>query len=105
DAGELFRAHELALGIEEAIGHPVETLSERGEVACGSVGRPRAEVAVGDGIRRLHYAIQRTRDQAGNERVPVEDEDADLESDQQSTRLNSSHEWISYAVFCLKKKK
>src|SRR5438105_11994260 len=22
-----------------------------------------------------------------------------------STRLNSSHEWISYAVFCLKKKK
>src|SRR5438105_8419533 len=23
----------------------------------------------------------------------------------ESTRLNSSHEWISYAVFCLKKKK
>src|SRR5438105_15566243 len=28
-----------------------------------------------------------------------------LESDRKSTRLNSSHEWISYAVFCLKKKK
>src|SRR5438105_13621693 len=27
---------------------------------------------------------------------------ADL--DRKSTRLNSSHEWISYAVFCLKKK-
>src|SRR5438105_8916634 len=26
-------------------------------------------------------------------------------SDRKSTRLNSSHEWISYAVFCLKKKK
>src|SRR5438105_14504136 len=27
------------------------------------------------------------------------------EADRKSTRLNSSHEWISYAVFCLKKKK
>src|SRR5207247_2835106 len=29
----------------------------------------------------------------------------DLPPDRKSTRLNSSHEWISYAVFCLKKKK
>src|SRR3989449_8368676 len=28
-----------------------------------------------------------------------------LESDRKSTRLNSSHGYISYAVFCLKKKK
>src|SRR5207244_7206370 len=28
-----------------------------------------------------------------------------LESDRKSTRLNSSHQIISYAVFCLKKKK
>src|SRR5207247_9941195 len=27
-----------------------------------------------------------------------------MERDRKSTRLNSSHEWISYAVFCLKKK-
>src|SRR5438105_8255126 len=27
-----------------------------------------------------------------------------LRQDRKSTRLNSSHEWISYAVFCLKKK-
>src|SRR5438105_11069396 len=27
-----------------------------------------------------------------------------LQGDRKSTRLNSSHEWISYAVFCLKKK-
>src|SRR5438105_7145289 len=27
------------------------------------------------------------------------------ELDRKSTRLNSSHEWISYAVFCLKKKR
>src|SRR6266849_6881861 len=29
----------------------------------------------------------------------------DPQRDRKSTRLNSSHEWISYAVFCLKKKK
>src|SRR5438105_9546652 len=29
----------------------------------------------------------------------------DVREDRKSTRLNSSHEWISYAVFCLKKKK
>src|SRR5207247_9923204 len=28
-----------------------------------------------------------------------------IHADRKSTRLNSSHEWISYAVFCLKKKK
>src|SRR5438105_10223595 len=28
-----------------------------------------------------------------------------LDGDRKSIRLNSSHEWISYAVFCLKKKK
>src|SRR5438105_12896630 len=29
---------------------------------------------------------------------------AAMKIDRKSTRLNSSHEWISYAVFCLKKK-
>src|SRR2546421_5857738 len=29
----------------------------------------------------------------------------DISSDRKSTRLNSSHDQISYAVFCLKKKK
>src|SRR5688572_32410813 len=31
--------------------------------------------------------------------------DAQFEGDRKSTRLNSSHSQISYAVFCLKKKK
>src|SRR5687768_18004741 len=36
----------------------------------------------------------------------VHDPDAELEAeDRKSTRLNSSHGYISYAVFCLKKKK
>src|SRR5258708_15657219 len=36
---------------------------------------------------------------------PAEQADRDLEIDRKSTRLNSSHQIISYAVFCLKKKK
>src|SRR2546430_3866476 len=31
--------------------------------------------------------------------------DAEIEQDRKSTRLNSSHSQISYAVFCLKKKR
>src|SRR2546429_3982043 len=30
---------------------------------------------------------------------------AEIDADRKSTRLNSSHGYISYAVFCLKKKK
>src|SRR5438105_6314612 len=39
------------------------------------------------------------------ERVVVADLGHHQRVDRKSTRLNSSHEWISYAVFCLKKKK
>src|SRR5947209_17071998 len=35
----------------------------------------------------------------------IVDDDGGLEIDRKSTRLNSSHANISYAVFCLKKKK
>src|SRR5256886_6243213 len=37
----------------------------------------------------------------GHSRNPL----SDAEEDRKSTRLNSSHSQISYAVFCLKKKK
>src|SRR2546430_12466355 len=53
------------------------------------------------------------RSDAGGDRPgdhPREVEDADAcerqhQTDRKSTRLNSSHSQISYAVFCLKKKK
>src|SRR5258708_29726887 len=35
----------------------------------------------------------------------IAQEPISLETDRKSTRLNSSHQIISYAVFCLKKKK
>src|SRR2546422_4513531 len=36
---------------------------------------------------------------------PQHHDDAEPDGDRKSTRLNSSHGYISYAVFCLKKKK
>src|SRR5688572_31145869 len=41
----------------------------------------------------------------GRLRAKVETDPAAPELDRKSTRLNSSHSQISYAVFCLKKKK
>src|SRR5438105_6414360 len=44
--------------------------------------------------------------QCGMTLVPADGEGGPPKvADRKSTRLNSSHEWISYAVFCLKKKK
>src|SRR5258707_14367241 len=48
----------------------------------------------------LHAGDQRNAGKAARRRTP----DARLCRDRKSTRLNSSHANISYAVFCLKKK-
>src|SRR5437899_9180379 len=50
----------------------------------------------GIGRRRL---VQRVKDPGRGRRIPSP------KTDRKSTRLNSSHLGISYAVFCLKKKK
>src|SRR5437763_12181115 len=60
-----------------------------------SIERSRARSPVQG---RLKFTVTSvTRIQAGAKRMP--------ERDRKSTRLNSSHRCISYAVFCLKKKK
>src|SRR5688572_32764804 len=52
--------------------------------------------------RALHLSIQRSSSSASlHRRVP----ENPVCKDRKSTRLNSSHSQISYAVFCLKKKK
>src|SRR5438105_11761954 len=59
-------------------------------------------------IRRVIWISFRPAGQASPELVRALLEPhpaAQLARDRKSTRLNSSHEWISYAVFCLKKKK
>src|SRR2546421_2317963 len=50
----------------------------------------------------VHAAVAAQRQPAAL--APVADR-RDLPLDRKSTRLNSSHDQISYAVFCLKKKK
>src|SRR2546429_1905715 len=63
--------------------------------------------------RHKAFAIRREVHRADRCCVPVQDEeefllvevpDANGVEDRKSTRLNSSHGYISYAVFCLKKK-
>src|SRR5437588_7971964 len=49
-----------------------------------------------------HHALRSYRGGPAPDRPPVP---AQVVEDRKSTRLNSSHTVISYAVFCLKKKK
>src|SRR5437879_7143750 len=59
------------------------------------------------------YKVFRLEDGVSFVHVAIEHDDVDnpdslqdvLDGDRKSTRLNSSHRCISYAVFCLKKKK
>src|SRR2546430_3912788 len=64
-------------------------------------GLPRAHVIVTstheDAARAVKQIIETSED--------TENVVAGLAQDRKSTRLNSSHSQISYAVFCLKKKK
>src|SRR5256885_8106482 len=65
--------------------------------------RPGAALALdGEGILLLARDLVALRDQLG--RLAQRDRPV-LFQDRKSTRLNSSHLVISYAVFCLKKKK
>src|SRR5688572_31889995 len=66
--------------------------------------RPRIAVETNQrrGVRTLHLSCS-------THSVPRGEVDSsfpgELDGDRKSTRLNSSHSQISYAVFCLKKKK
>src|SRR5580698_10721397 len=62
--------------LDRALGPPPDAIESHGHV------RRIAELRVVDGVIRQHS-----------------------QADRKSTRLNSSHMSISYAVFCLKKKK
>src|SRR5689334_24850593 len=68
-------------------------------------------VCVGSGIELAQQVAAALRAQVhvyknfGTAQVPLDDLDLEfVGADRKSTRLNSSHSSISYAVFCLKKK-
>src|SRR2546426_6182406 len=85
----LFRSERIGFGENR----PVE--NESGQVAGGAGNAPE-ELLTPPG-RRPPCRVHR-EETAGNRQ-------GRLEEDRKSTRLNSSHLVISYAVFCLKKKK
>src|SRR5258708_19282846 len=67
------------------------------KLACRLAGREIFSAELGTGISANPYIVFFTTADASGELV-VE------MPDRKSTRLNSSHQIISYAVFCLKKK-
>src|SRR5690606_42100043 len=90
------------------------TLSLHDALPICAVARPRRRRRSGApaGYRRASPVARRQRS-ARNRRRADRDREAAIETptaaprreDRKSTRLNSSHVKISYAVFCLKKKK
>src|SRR3712207_8172982 len=66
------------------------------------IGTHRRGCAPGEDERR---SIEGTADDAGSKGRGHVDAVLQIGEDRKSTRLNSSHANISYAVFCLKKKK
>src|SRR5688572_31169884 len=62
-------------------------------------------VALRDGFAYEGYAVEMARDgEEGLRLAAAKPPDLMILEDRKSTRLNSSHSQISYAVFCLKKK-
>src|SRR3989442_2295006 len=75
-----------------------------GDMGGGAAGRHRAETCLSDpgrGSRNAAAALQPRCGPAAHAPAAL----AHLSGDRKSTRLNSSHVRISYAVFCLKKNK
>src|SRR5438552_2740431 len=83
-----------------------DAAAPRGTGACSAAlvrrtGRVGPSRGAGYGSRRLRHAEARRHRRALRDRA-ARDPDP---TDRKSTRLNSSHQINSYAVFCLKKKK
>src|SRR5205814_6602942 len=76
----------------ESAGEPIGTFPHRGRRRPRCPRRPLRRALTRHGGRPPRHS-------QGRRRVPP------ARSDRKSTRLNSSHLGISYAVFCLKKKK
>src|SRR3712207_7744407 len=76
---------------------PYTTLFRSGPRAAldGGLARPRRRFAAGAARGLRSWRVAARADEMGGKRF----------LDRKSTRLNSSHANISYAVFCLKKKK
>src|SRR5207247_9999431 len=80
---------------------PLQALDLLNDPIYVEAARVLAQNMLKDGGRRLEDRVSWAFERAVS-RKPVEEERRTLAGlDRKSTRLNSSHEWISYAVFCL----
>src|SRR2546429_5597301 len=86
---------------------PYTTLFRSPERRVDDLERPVAVVLLDDqGWDQTQHVLARRQDEEPGVPTGVEDgADGTVElEDRKSTRLNSSHGYISYAVFCLKQK-
>src|SRR5699024_11577713 len=83
---------------ERPVGGPL--LTHRGGDLEGEAAPPRTVAAVAVGAR-VHQRGEELVDQVAVGEVQLDRIEARLLGDRKSTRLNSSHVSISYAVFCL----
>src|SRR2546426_2361361 len=84
----------------------IYTLSLHDALPISDDGRGGGAPADAPAVRRAaHLLAAGPRPQRGGGDVGAREPDRDRAPDRKSTRLNSSHLVISYAVFCLKKKK
>src|SRR5689334_23523252 len=87
---------------------PYTTLFRSRNAPCviiqGSDEKARGEVQIKDLIEGAKAAAAIASNQEWRESRPAQFSCKEEELDRKSTRLNSSHSSISYAVFCLKKK-
>src|SRR5947208_9253476 len=88
---------DVALGFENLASHKLRSLLTMLGMIFG-VAAVVAMLSIGAGAQQKVMAFI---EQLGVRNIIVEAKEAD----RKSTRLNSSHQIISYAVFCLKKKK
>src|SRR5207253_8165374 len=94
---ELLRLHSVDVGVQLR-GRGTEGAEHPGNLR---IAARRADVGVGRLLQRAEALPGAILDE---ELEPARGAEA-LHGDRKSTRLNSSHVAISYAVFCLKKKK
>src|SRR5438034_1744910 len=86
--------------VDPLLQHPPDRPDAARRVRTTSLGIDRVEIAVdfeGDVLRGLDHVLHADVLRWTREVIPAF-------GDRKSTRLNSSHTVISYAVFCLKKK-
>src|SRR6266536_4472191 len=115
--GDAQREAPLPPDVAELFDRPLELPGDLCRLGQGTVFQQDTEFIAAEARKRVP-AAQATAQQAADlaeqvipgfvaARVVHELESIQIQvaQDRKSTRLNSSHEWISYAVFCLKKKK